>query len=454
MIGRALPPKLVRLGCGGNDGPACGGSGLKRKPKLGRPLGQSRSKGSWVRFCILNYAESTVILLLVYIKREAGAALSDMLAGDKVGVLLGARQVGKTTLVEHELAGQRAVFLNFDVEVDKARFLAAAALSPVDGLRSLGDPPVLVIDEAQRLPEAARIIKGWYDSRLPAKFLLLGSSSLDLLDQAAESLTGRNRKLVLPPLLFSETLGTQAWAQSSAAPDHLSRHFAPQLRAFLLQRMAFGSYPEVVTRPNPTPLLRELSSDYLWKDVLQTGLVKTPDLIKRLLLLLAHQAGSEVSVNELATQLGMARPTVDRYLDLLEQTFVIFRLRSFSTNPRKEIAKSQKVYFWDTGIRNALLNAYSTDAFRPDIGALWENWVIAEVAKRNALLGSPAELFFWRSRAQSEVDLVVQQGSGLRAFEIKWSLRRVSGRAFREAYGVDVEPVHSDNPFAVDCFNS
>ena len=199
--------------------------------------------------------------------------------------------------------------------------------------------------------------------------------------------------------------------RSDAAPDHLRRHFAPQLRAFLMQRLNFGSYPEVVTSDNPTQLLRELSSDYLWKDVLQTGLVKTPDLIKRLLLLLAHQAGSEVSVNELATQLQMARPTVERYLDLLEQTFVIFRLPSFSTNPRKEITKSRKVFFWDTGIRNALLSAFSTDEFRPDIGALWENWVIAEVAKHNALLGSPAELFFWRTRAQSEVDLVVKQAA-------------------------------------------
>ena len=390
----------------------------------------------------------------MYLSRVAELPLKDILAGDKVGVILGARQVGKTTLVEHVLAGQPAVCLNFDVEVDKARFLAAAALAPSDALRSLGNPAVLVIDEAQRLTETSRIIKGWHDLRLPAKFLLLGSSSLDLLDQAAESLTGRNRKLMLPPLLFSETLGTQVWAKVDTAPDHLCQHFASQLRAFLMQRLNFGSYPEVVTSENPTQLLRELSADYLWKDVLQTGLVKTPDLIKRLLRLLAHQAGSEVSVNELATQLQMARPTVDRYLDLLEQTFVLFRLPSFSTNPRKEIAKSQKVFFWDTGIRNALLNAFSTEDFRPDIGALWENWVIAEVAKRNALLGSPAELFFWRTRAQSEVDLVVKQGSSLRAFEIKLSGGRVSGRAFRDAYGVEVEPIRLDNPFAVDIFKT
>jgi len=386
----------------------------------------------------------------MYLKRSAETVLREIISGDKVGIILGARQVGKTTLVEHVAQGRGAVFLNFDVAVDKARFQAAAALPPADGLRSLGDPRVLVIDEAQRLPEASRIIKGWHDAQLPVKILLLGSSALNLLDQTAESLTGRNRKLVLPPLLFSETLSAQAWATPEISRDQLLRHFAPQLRALLLQRLAFGAYPEVVVTPAPVHLLRELSADYLWKDVLQTGLIKTPDAIKRLLLLLAHQVGSEVSVNELATQLRMARPTVERYLDLIEQTFVIFRLPSFSTNPRKEIAKGRKVFFWDTGIRNTLLNAFATDELRPDIGPLWESWTIAEIAKRNALLGAPAELFFWRSRTQSEVDLVVKQDNRLRAFEIKWSGRRTKGRAFRDAYGVKVETIGPENPFVAD----
>ena len=386
----------------------------------------------------------------MYIKRDGEDLLRAILGGPKIGVILGARQVGKTTLAEHLLAGTASEFLNFDVEVDKARFLAAAALSPHEALRTLGNPAVLVIDEAQRLPETSRIVKGWYDAKVPVKILLLGSSALDLLDQAAEPLTGRNRKLVLPPLLFTETLATQSWAAGGASTTHIREHFAAALRAYLLQRMAFGSYPEVVTSDEPVALLRELSSDYLWKDILHTGLVRTPDVIKRLLLLLAHQAGSQISVNELATHLHTARPTVDRYLDLLERMFVIFRLPSYSTNPRKEIAKSHKVFFWDTGIRNALLNAYSFDASRPDIGMLWENWVIAEVAKRNALLGSPAELFFWRTRAQSEVDLVVKRNGALRAFEIKWKARRISGRAFHDAYGVDVQLIESGNPFVDD----
>lgn len=386
----------------------------------------------------------------MYLKRIAEAGLRDSLASGKVTLLLGARQVGKTTLVEEVLQGEHVRFLNFDVEVDKARFLAAASLSPAEGLRTLGNPAVLVLDEAQRLPETARIVKGWYDAKISTRFLLLGSSSLDLLDQGAESLTGRNRKLVLPPLLFTEALRSQEWAESSLDHAILREHFAAPLRAFLLQRIAFGSYPEVVLSSEPRRLLRELSSDYLWKDILQTGLVKTPDLIRRLLLLLAHQSGSEVSVNELASQLQMGRPTVERYLSLLEQTFVIFRLPAFSTNPRKEISKSSKVYFWDTGIRNALLNAFAADELRPDIGAVWENWVIAELAKRNALLGSPCELFFWRSRTQAEVDLVVKAEAGLRAFEIKWNPRRVRSAAFRSAYAVDVESIGPDDPFVAD----
>jgi hypothetical protein len=383
----------------------------------------------------------------MYIKRCSENKLERLLASGKVGIILGARQVGKTTLVQHVLGARKALFLNFDVEIDKQRFLSAASSAPTDALRSLGSPDVLVLDEAQRLPHAARTVKGWYDAGLPVKILLLGSSSLNLLDQAAESLTGRNVKLILPPLLFEEALRSQSWVSEADSTESLREHFAKQLRVFLLNCMAYGSYPEVVLTNDKLTLLRNLSSDYLWKDVLQSGLIRNPDLIKRLLMLLAHQIGSEVSVHELATQMHMARPTVEHYLDLLEQTYVIFRLPSLSTNPRKEISKSKKVYFWDTGIRNALLNAFATEEFRPDIGTLWENWVVAEVAKRNLLEGSPAELFFWRTRSQSEVDLVCKTGDTLKAFEIKWRAKHSAHRAFQDMYSVEVETVDSEDPF-------
>ena len=376
--------------------------------------------------------------------------MREMLSGTKVGLMLGARQVGKTTLLKHVLSGANAEFLNFDIEFDKHRFMAAASLPPVDAMASFGNPEVLVCDEAQRLPETARIVKGWHDYGLPVTFLLLGSSSLDLLSQSAEALTGRNRKLHLPPLLFGEILAAQSWHRKGYTENMLLEHFSEQIRSLLITTMVFGSYPEVVTDVDKQSVLDSLCADYLWKDVLQAGLVKTPDLIKKLLLLLAHQAGSEVSVNELATQLHMAHATVERYLELLEQTFVIFRLPSFSTNPRKEIAKSRKIYFWDTGIRNALLRAYSTHEMRADIGSLWESWCIAEVAKLNMLAGYPSELFFWRTRAQSEVDLVVKRGENIKAFEVKWGRRPKPSRAFYSAYGVETEALTPENPFTLN----
>jgi predicted AAA+ superfamily ATPase len=385
----------------------------------------------------------------MYIQRTSESRLIPLLEGRKIVIVLGARQVGKTTLVQQVLAVRKVVSLNFDIEIDKLQFQAAASLSPVDALQSLGNPEYLVVDEAQRLSQTGRIVKGWYDASLPVKILLLGSSSLELLDHATESLTGRNEKLFLPPLLFDEVIRSRDWCPEAMPLPDIARHFTEPVRTCLLQSLAFGGYPEVVTTADKPSLLRNLSSDYLWKDILQTGLVKSPDLIKRLLMLLAHQIGSEVSVHELATQLHMARQTVERYLELLEQTWVIFRLPSFSTNPRKEIAKSRKIYFWDTGIRNALLGTFSTDELRPDIGSLWENWVVAEVAKQNGLLGGLSELYFWRSRAKSEVDLVVRTGDRLRAFEIKWKGRRPVGRAFHAMYGIDVEMLDAGNPFAV-----
>ena len=379
----------------------------------------------------------------MYIARQAEIQLRKALESGKVVILTGARQVGKTTLVQHLLASKRVTMLNFDIPFDAARFKAASALPPADGLKTLGDPEFLVIDEAQREPETARIVKGWYDSQLPVRIILLGSSSLDLLSQTTESLTGRNRKILLPPLTMHEALSAESW-YNAAYPDTILDHeMAPQFRTFLLKNMVFGSYPEVVTADDKISLLHNLAGDYLYKDILQLGNVRTPDLIRRLLALLAYQTGSEVSVNEIAGQLGMARQTVERYLDLLEETFVIFRLTSFSSNPRKEIAKSKKIFFWDTGIRNAILNQFDATELRADLGALFENYLISEVMKRRLRRNKPMDIFFWRSREGSEVDLVLKEGDALQGFEIKWSRSRNRNRSFGTAYGVGVKTLTS-----------
>ena len=215
----------------------------------------------------------------------------------------------------------------------------------------------------------------------------------------------------------------------------------------MISSLTFGGYPEAVTTSDKADYLNNLVSDYLLKDILQSGLVKTPNLIRSLLTLLAHQAGSVISVNELANSLNISRVTINRYLDLLEQTFVIFRLPAFSTNPRKEIIKNQKIFFWDTGVRNILIGEMSTNPLRPDIGQLWESWVIAELAKQNLLQGNFNRLFFWRTRAGSEIDLIINNitTGKLKALEIKWSPTKLRIKAFAAKYHIPVNIIHKEN---------
>ncbi len=380
------------------------------------------------------------------IKRDANSYIKSWLNSNdhKVLIVLGARQVGKTTLIRNNLLGLRVKYLNLDIEVDKQSFLRSAQLTPKSAMNSFLNPEVLVVDEAQKLFETGRIIKGWYDSNLPVKYIMSGSSSLNLLNQAAESLTGRNIKLYLPPLLFSEILYSQNWGILKGKVKGIE-FYKKQIDTLVFNNMVFGSYPEAVTTSNKLEYLINLISDYLLKDILYSGLIKEPQLIRRLLSLLAYQAGSEVSVNELANNLGISRITVERYLDLLERTFVIFRLPAFGSNPRKEIIKNQKIFFWDTGVRNALINEFNLDINRSDIGSLWENWIIAEFAKKIFLEGNIKKIYFWRTKNGSEVDLVIKNYDGkITAFEIKWRGNKIT-KAFIAQYNVPVQLINKDN---------
>ncbi|NCN58965.1 ATPase [Candidatus Roizmanbacteria bacterium CG22_combo_CG10-13_8_21_14_all_38_20] len=382
-----------------------------------------------------------------FMPRLAQGRLAQLLKTQKIVIILGSRQVGKTTLVQQVFRTRNVYFLNLDIEVDKQRFLAASKITPKAAIKSFGMPEVLVIDEAQGLIETGKIVKGWYDSAISTKIVLLGSSSLNILNQSTESLTGRNVKLFLTPLLFKEIISTQDWYSTAFSWNKIQRQFSEQVRTLLLETLVFGSYPEAVTTAQKPQYLTNLVSDFLLKDILNLGLVKDPGVIKRLLMLLAFQTGSEVSINELANNLNLSRVTVDRYIDLLEQTFVIFRLPAFSTNLRKEIAKNSKIYFWDTGIRNALLGELSVNPLRSDIGKLWENWVVSELAKENIQLELGKTLYFWRSRAGSEVDLIVKDGEKISAFEIKWlSHKKRGSKAFKDKYGVDVKIITSNFP--------
>ena len=381
-----------------------------------------------------------------YIHREAEKRLQAWLESKKVLLLLGARQVGKTTLLKTFFKSYKTAYLNLDAEVDKQFFFRAAPLDPISALVALGSPEILIIDEAQRFPQVSRIVKSWFDAEVATKVILSGSSSLDILDHSAESLTGRNIKLYLPPLIFSEIVSAQSWFNFKLGKKSLVG-FSEQLNSLLLINLAFGNYPEAVTTEDKPLYLNNLVSDYLLKDILQSSLIKTPELIRRLLLLLAHQTGSIVSVNELANSLNISRVTVTRYLDLLERTFVIFRLPSFSTNPRKEIAKNQKIFFWDTGVRNTLVGELNASPLRSDIGKIWENWVIAEFAKKNLLEGNLGRLYFWRSRIGSEVDLLVKNivSGKIKAYEIKWSPAKARVKAFTNMYKIPVDVINREN---------
>ncbi len=373
------------------------------------------------------------------------------LKNKKVLVILGPRQAGKTTLIKYLLKHKEARFLNLDVRKDLAQFQAFAMLSAKEAESYLGNPEFLVIDEAQRESETGRIVKGFWDSGIGLKFILLGSSALDIKGQAAESLAGRNEKVYLTPFSFKEILQSRDWYNPSLKPEVLHQAFAVQLRHQLLENLVFGCYPEAALSQDKAEFLANLLEDYVFKDVLDLGLVKSKEPIFKLLSLLAGQVGGEVSVNELAAQLGQARATVEKYIDLLEETFILFRVPAFSRNSRKEVSKNKKIYFWDTGIRNAVLGEFSLNEWRSDIGQLWENWVVAEAAKQNLQSGARAKLYFWRTRIGSEVDLVIKTGDKLRAYEIKWQARKIKARAFESRYHIPVKLVHAGEP-VVDFF--
>lgn len=382
----------------------------------------------------------------MYIHRIAENQLKELLQNPEVIILLGARQVGKTTLINRILTEHQGLILNLDVGIDKDRLDLVSHMPPAEAIKNLGSPPLLIIDEAQRLPETSRIVKGWFDSNVKSKIVLLGSSSLNLLDQSAESLTGRNIKLFLPPLLFSEVLNSQSWYSKGMTPQLLKENMLNTITSLIEERMVFGSYPKAVITAQKEQYLLNLVSDYLLKDVFQSTLIKSPESVRKLLMLLAYQVGSEVSLSELATNLGISRVTVEKYLDLLERSFVIFRLPAFSNNLRKEIVKSTKIFFWDTGVRNALIKEFNFSTGRGDTGLLWENWVITEFAKKNLLEGQPNNLYFWKTRNGAEVDLVIKGTKTFKAFEIKWSKpKAVKGKAFTNRYKIPVEYISKEN---------
>ena len=335
--------------------------------------------------------------------------------GSKIIVLYGARQVGKTTLtrlVIDDLA-LKTLAINADeqkyIDVFSSRDLNKMLLV-VEGYE------LLFIDEAQRIKDIGINLKILHDARPHLRIIVTGSSSFELANKTKESLAGRTWTFTLYPVSVSELRNT-------------SNLF--EINELLAQFLIFGTYPDVLNLPNQQDKIKylyELTTAYLYKDVLELSAVKYPDKLKKLLQLLAFQIGSEVSLNEIGNTLQLNRATVETYIDLLEKAFVVFRLSGFSRNLRKEIAKMDKIYFYDLGIRNALINNFNDLAARNDQEPLWENFLVLERIKNNQYQNRFAQSYFWRTYTGAELDYVEEQNGQLNGFEFKFSPKSNSQR--------------------------
>lgn len=339
------------------------------------------------------------------IERIFTEKLRDAVKSKKIIILLGARQTGKTTLLKNMFSSTDSVlWLNGD-EIDVQNLFAN--LSAQRFKAYLGDKNTVIIDEAQRITDIGLRLKVIADSIPDIQIYTTGSSSFDLSNKVNEPLTGRKREFHLFPLSFKELVNNS---------DLLTE------KRLLSHRLVFGSYPEVVTSGgNEIEVLKELSQSYLYKDILTFEKMRHSDKLVKLLQALAWQTGSQVSYNELAQICSIDSKTVENYITILEQAFIVFRLTSFSRNLRNELKSSRKVYFYDNGIRNAVIANFSPIENRNDAGALWENYLVSERVKKNTYDGTVVNSWFWRTKEQQEIDYIEESGGKLYAFEFKHS---------------------------------
>jgi predicted AAA+ superfamily ATPase len=350
----------------------------------------------------------------------------------KIIVIYGPRQVGKTTLANDvlRLMNKKTMF----IDCDSFKYNDVLSSRDIDKLAGLvKGVEVLCIDEAQRVENIGINLKILHDHFKDLKIIVTGSSALDLANSIKEPLTGRAYTYKLYPISTLE----------------LSQKYNPfELGAQLEQRLIFGSYPEVFSIENTfdkAKYLIELSTNYLYKDILEYQAIRHSNKLRDLLKLLAFQVGSEVSYTELATSLGMAKQTVEHYIDLLEKSFVIFTLRGFSRNLRKEVSKKPKIYFYDLGIRNAIIDNFAYLNNRNDIGALWENFLIMERLKRNEYQKHYCSQYFWRTYTGAALDYIEEYNGKLYGYELKWIKTAKAPASWTETYESEYSCVNKDN---------
>ena len=349
---------------------------------------------------------------------------------------MGARQTGKTTLIKTLLGNRNdVVWMNGDEQLIRD-ILSSASVAKYKSI--IGGKNIIVIDEAQRIEDIGIKTKLLTDNFKDKQIVLTGSSSFELANKINEPLTGRKWEYRLYPLSFQE----------------LSDHFGmlDEIQNLPI-RLVFGCYPDVVCNPgNEREVLTQLADSYLYKDILEWERLKKPEKLVKLLQALAYQTGSEISYSELGTLIGLDKETIEKYISLLEQTHVIFRLGSFSRNLRNELKFAKKVYFYDNGIRNALIHNFSDIDIRTDTGALWENYMISELRKRADYTQTYANSYFWRTSDKKEIDYIEEADGRLKAYEFKWNPKKKGRKiqSFLDAYpGTELLTVSQDNYFEI-----
>lgn len=343
------------------------------------------------------------------IEREIKENIEKNLFKGKAIIIYGPRRVGKTTLAKDIISkyGKEAKYINCDVLENRQ----ALEIQDDKKLRAfLGEGKIFVIDEAQRVVNVGLSLKIIIDSFPDIQIIATGSSSFDLANRINEPLTGRAISFILYPISIKEIKKYR---------ENIDEFNFEKLLPELLR---FGSYPEIVSgkATDKIQYLKEISNNYLFKDIFEFEGVKRPEILVKLLQLLAFQISNEVSYNELAVKLEVNRDTVMRYIDLLEKAFVIFRLSPFARNLRKEIGKKNKIYFYDLGIRNAIISAFNTPEEREDLGALWENFCIIERSKFLQDSNLYRNVYFWRTQDKKEIDYVEEYDGRLYGYELKW----------------------------------
>lgn len=358
------------------------------------------------------------------IRRQLQDVIEARMFADKAIIVIGARQVGKSTLFNMVLEGRKepALQLNCD-EPEVQEMLSAMNTQELRLL--IGQNKILVIDEAQRVENIGMTLKRITDNFPDVQLLVTGSSSFELQSKLNEPLTGRKFEYHLFPLSTGELLNAQGLLSVNQT---------------LESRLIFGSYPDIFNhQEDAKDLLYNLSNSYLYKDLLNLESVRRPALLGKLLTALALQVTSEVSYNELAQTVGTDNKTVEKYIDLLEKCYIIFKLNGFNRNLRTELKRAKKFYFYDNGIRNAILQNFAPLALRQDVGALWENFFISERIKANQYNGQYVNSYFWRTNQQQEIDYIEECDGQFSLFEMKWNPKRANTQfpnSFLTAYDV------------------